>query len=369
MEEDKKPGRTLKDYAHLFLSRSVEKEKQSAAPPAATEPKEEPAKQQQPEHGNEKPGQELPGTAPQSVTEITRQEESTVDTAVKTVNGSRQRRAYTVAIASPRNSIANSLLTFNLCLSFMNRDLQVMVLNADLSFSSVNFLAALKLSSLKAAARHQELQTEKSPPEFELITIDTDITVLACPWVEEHNPIIEEITSGSNRADIILINISTGFSSNAKAFLRASDEIILVSGCEPAHLIDTYSIIKMIYQFAPEARIGIIVLGEQTAAQAGFIKLQDASHLFLDKSLYWYGSIIWDAAVKQSIVNKAPLPADSNGARSLYAIAEMILNNRTQWKQALNVPEPGFIEKLFITTSHAASWEKIYQSLSRQQAS
>ena len=366
MEEDKKPGRTLKDYAHLFLSRSAEKEKQRAAPPAATEPKEE---QQQSVLNFETSRQELPGAAPQPVTESARPEESAADTTAETVPGKKQKRPYAVAVASPRSSIANSLLTFNLCLSFMSRDLQVMVLNADLSFASINFLAALKLSSLKAAARHQELQAEKAPAEFELITVDTDITLLACPWIEENNPIIDEITSASQKADVILINISTGFSSNAKAFLKAADEIMLVSGFEPAHLIETYSIIKMINQFALDARIGIIVLGEQTAAQAGFIKLQDAAHLFLDRSLYWYGSIPWDAAVKQSIVNKAPLSADSTGARSLYAISELILNNRTQWKQSPDVQEPGFVEKLFITTSHAASWEKIYQSLSRQQAS
>jgi MinD-like ATPase involved in chromosome partitioning or flagellar assembly len=311
----------------------------------------------------------MPGAAPQSVTESTQQEKTVSDISSQPVTSKQQKRPYAVAVASPRSLIANSFLTFNLCLDFAQRGLQVIVLNADLSFSSMNFLAALKLSPIGAAAQQQAMHQEKPLPAIELITVDTDITMLSCPWPEEHNPIVDEITSGCHEADIILVNISTGFSSNAKAFLRASDEIILVSGSEPAHLIDTYSIVKTIYQFAPEAHIGIIILGDQTAAQAGFIKLQDASHLFLDKSLYWYGSIIWDAAVKQSVENKAPLPADSTGARNLYAIAEMILNTRTLWKQALNVPEPGFIEKLFITTSHAASWEKIYQSLSRQQAS
>jgi MinD-like ATPase involved in chromosome partitioning or flagellar assembly len=367
MEEDKKPGRTLQDYAHLFLSRSVDKEKQSTVSPTAAEPKEEAEKQQQPLLSNEKPGQELTGVNTQAVPGSPPQKKTSADTPVQTITANQQKRPYAVAVACPRNSIANSLLTFNLCLDFTKRGLQVMVLNADLSFASINFLAALKLSPLGAAAQQQGMQVEKPLPEIELITVDTDITLLTCPWPEEHNPIVDEITSSCHPADVILINISTGFSSNAKAFLKAADEIMLVSGFEPAHLIDTYSIIKMIYQFAPEARIGIIVLGEQTAAQSGFIKLQDASHLFLDRSLYWYGSIPWDAAVKQSIVNKAPLPPDSAGALGLYAIAEMILNNRAQWKQALNVQEPGFVEKLFIPSRQEISWEKRYQSLTRQQ--
>ena len=365
MEENKKPGRTLQDYAHLFLSRSVDKEKQSTACLAAAEPKEDTEKPQQQVLSNEKPGQELPGVTTQAVPDSPPQKKTGADAPVQTVTGNQQKRPYAVAVACPRNSIANSLLTFNLCLDFAHRGLQVMVLNADLSFPSMNFLAALKLSSMGAAALQQELQAEKPLPEIQLITVDTDITVLACPWPEEHNPIIDEITSGCHKADVILINTSTGFSSNAKALFKAADEILLISGFEPAHLIDTYSIIKMIHQFAPEAHIGIIIVGEQAPAQAGFKKLQDASQQFLDTALYWYGCIPWDAAVKHSIISKALPPPDSAGARAVHAIGAMLINTQAQWQRALNKQEPGFIEKLFITNGQAISWEKRYQSLTK----
>jgi len=365
MEEDKKPGRTLKDYAHLFLSRSIDKEKQSTVSPAAATPIEEAAKHQQPALSNEKPDQELPGVTTQAVPDSSPQQKTRTDAPVQSVTGNQQKRPYAVAVACPRNSIANSLLTFNLCLDFAQRGMQVMVLNADLSFPSMNFLAALKLSPMKAAVQQQGIQAEKPLPEIQLITIDTDITVLACPWPEEHNPIVDEITSSCHQADVILINTSTGFSSNAKALFKAAEEILLISGFEPAHLIDTYSIIKTIHQFAPEAHIGTIIMGEQAAAEAGFKKLLEASQQFLNRTLSWYGSIPWDAAVKHSIISKSLPPPDSAGARAIHAIAEMLLNTQAQWQQALDTQEPGFIEKLFITNGQAISWEKRYQSLTK----
>ena len=365
MEEEKKPGRTLQDYAHLFLSRSAEKEKPSTVSPVAPEPKQAAENQKQEILSNVKPDQELTGITTQSVPDSPQQKKTGTDASVQTVTGPQQKRPFAVAVACPRNSIANSLFTFNLCMDFAQRGMQVMVLNADLSFPSMNFLASLKISSFKAAAQQQGMQAEKPLPEIDLITVDTDITMLACPWPEEHNPIVDDITSGSHQADVILINTSTGFSSNAKALFKAADEILLISGFEPAHLIDSYSIIKMIHQFAPEAHIGVTIVGDQTPAHAGFSKLHDASREFLNIPLYSYGCILWDAAVKQSIVNKAPLPPESAGARSLHAIAEMILNDRTQWEQAFNVQEPGFIEKLFITKGQAISWEKRYQSLTK----
>jgi MinD-like ATPase involved in chromosome partitioning or flagellar assembly len=253
-----------------------------------------------------------------------------------------------------------------------------MVLNADLSFPSINFLAALKLSPIKADARQQEMQAEKPLPAIELITVDTDITVLACPWPEEHNPIVDEITSGCHQADVILINTSTGFSSNARALFKAADEILLISGFEPAHLIDTYSIIKTIHQFTPEAHIGIIIMGEQAAAQAGFKKLQevsqqflklhDAAQEFLGISLYWYGFIPWDDEVMNSTIRKAPFLQGSAGEHAVHNIGEMLLNTQAQWQRALDKQEPGFIEKLFIANGQAISWEKRYQRLTRHQA-
>ena len=87
MEEDKKPGRTLQDYAHLFLSRSIDKEKQSTVSPAAATPKEEAAKQQQPVLSNEKPGQELPGVTTQAVPDSSPQKKTGTDASIQTVTG------------------------------------------------------------------------------------------------------------------------------------------------------------------------------------------------------------------------------------------------------------------------------------------
>jgi flagellar biosynthesis protein FlhG len=366
MEEDKKPGRTLQDYAHLFLSKSVDKAKQSTVPPTAEKPKEE--QQKQYVLNVETSGQELSGVTIQPVPDSALHKKTVADVSAQPATGTPHERPYAVAVVCPRSFIANSFLTFNLCLDFAQRGLQVMVLNADLSFPSMNFLAALKLSPMKAAAQQQELQVEKPLPAIALITVDTDITVLACPWPEEHNPIVDEITSSCRQVDVILINASTGFSSNAKALFKAADEILLISGFEPAHLIDTYSIIKMIHQFSPEAHIGIIIMGEQAAAQAGFTRLQEASQQFLDRSLSWYGSIPWDDEVMNSTIRKAPLLQGSAGEHAVHTIGEMLLNTQAQWQRALNRQEPGFIEKLFITNGQAISWEKRYQRLTRQQA-
>lgn len=359
MEENKKPGRTLQDYAHLFLSRRIDKEKSNTAP-TSPEKSTEAAKTQPPISVNKTPGPEQPGSAAAAtLTPDTAATEVTVKTDRKNV----PRKPFAIAVAGPRTSLANAMFAFNLCVDFLNRGRQVLVLNADLSFASMNYLAALQLSALKPARRHPELQAETPAPEFQLITVDTDITLLSCPWPDEHNPIIDEITVASRNADVIIMNISTGFSSNAKALFKAADEIILISGVEPAQLIDTYSIIKTIHQFSPLAHIGIIVLGDQETAQKGFKKLQEVAAEFLNLDLFWYGGIPWDETLTRSISSKAPLPPDAAGARAVHAVGDLLLNLMAQRRLADTAQEPGFIEKLFLASAQPATWTKRFQSL------
>ncbi len=363
MEENKKPGRTLKDYAHLFLSRRIDQETSNVT---STPPKQS--------GGTENHQQQIPVSEPSlreqlngadgaDVVPEPSPDSAAVPTPVKTVSENLHLRPFAIAVAGPRTSLANTIFTFNLCVDFLKRGQQVMVLNADLSFASINFLAALKLSAIKAARPGTELPTQKPAPELQLITVDTDITLLSCPWPEEHNPIIEEITAASQKADVIVMNISTGFSSNAKALLKAADDIILISGMEPAHLIDTYSIIKTIHQFSPLAHSGIIIMGDHDTAQKSFKKLQEVAAEFLNVDLSWYGCIPWDETLARSIASKAPLPPDSAGARAVHAVGDLLLNLKAQRKTPDTAPEPCFIEKLFIAGGQPTTWTKRYQTL------
>jgi MinD-like ATPase involved in chromosome partitioning or flagellar assembly len=362
MEENKKPGRTLQDYAHLFLSRRIDKEKSNTATPSR-EKSTEAEKNQPPISVNETPSPEQPGSAAEA-TLIP--DTAAAGAPLKTDRENQHSKPFAVAVSGPRTSLANTMFAFNLSVDFLNRGRQVMVLNADLSFASMNYLAALQLSAIKAARQHPELPTEKPAPEFQLITVDTDITLLSCPWPDEHNPIIDEITSASRKADVIIINISTGFSSNAKALFKAADEIILISGVEPAQLIDTYSIIKTIHQFSPLAHIGIIILGDQEAAQKGFKKLQEVAAEFLNIDLFWYGCIPWDETLTCSISSKAALPPDAAGARAVHAVGDLLLNLMAQRRLTETAQEPGFLEKLFLASAQPTTWTKRFQSLTPQ---
>ena len=345
MEHNKKPGRTLQDYAHLFLSRNQEHEKSAAAPQQAA-----PADIDAGLPGSQPTADET--TAPsRRFFSINPPEKDRTDQPLEPASEKIPKFPWAIALCCPDRPLANSFLTFNLCINGVQRGLQVLVINADLSFPSMNFLAALKPHAMKSIASQPEAPRARNPHTLQVFTLDMDITVLNSPWPDEQNPVVEEISGAGRNADIILINTAVGFSANAKALFKAADETIIISGTEPAQLINAYSTIKMIYQIAaPQPRISVIMTGPEDAALRGFNKLQEAAQQFLNRSLNSYGYFPWDVDVINAIMRKTALLADGTAAQRLQEISERVFTENTRQQKTRESQKPGFAEKLFVTS-------------------
>jgi flagellar biosynthesis protein FlhG len=346
MEHNKKPGRTLQDYAHLFLSRNQDHEKSAAAPQKAATadivaglPGSQPA-----EDETIAPSRRFFSINPP-------QEKDRTEQPLEPAAEKSPKFPWAIALCCPDRPLANSFLTFNLCINGVQRGLQVLVINADLSFPSMNFLAALQPQAMKSIASQAEAPRTRNPHTLQVFTLDMDITVLNSPWPDEQNPVVEEISAAGRNADIILINTAVGFSANAKALFKAADETIIISGTEPAQLINAYSTVKMIYQIAaPQPRISVIMTGPEDAALQGFNKLQEAAQQFLNRSLNSYGYFPWDADVINAILRKTALLADGTATQRLQEISERVFTENTRQQKAREPQEPGFTEKLFVTS-------------------
>ncbi len=361
MEEDKKPGRGLQDYAHLFLSRTSKKSPESdSQPPESAKP------------DDIKPGTtEAQGIDTKSRSESLKdfscrlfpqhpdEQRNTTPQSAEPVKEKAYRRPYAIALSAPSRSLSNAFLTMNLCMDFASRNLKVLVINADLRFPSMILLANLKMAGTRSKAQATSIEAGERGSAIEMVTLDMDITVLNSPWEDEQNPITEEITKSANRADIILINTSMGFRSNAKAIFKAADEIILSTGADPARLIDTYCMVKMIHQLAGDARMGIIITASEHESANGFKKLNQAAQQFLTTSLTCYGYIPWDFNVTESIRKKSLLRPDCPTAQYIHTIGDKLLKAHLDQQQQRSFKEPTFIDKIFIVSGQAMRVEDL----------
>jgi len=363
MEHNKKQGRTLQDYAHLFLSRNQEREKPDTTPRQASA-----ADIERPEEqgmtGGRPAADETTGPHRHAVSGNSSRAEEHIAPPIEEDSGKSSKTPYAIALCCPDRPLANSFLSFNLCIDCVREGLQVLVINADLTFPSMNYLSSLQPQAMKIIAGRAESSRARSLHALQVFTLDMDITVLNSPWTDEQNPIIEEISEGARNADIILINIALGFSANAKALFKSADETIVISGTEPSQLINAYSTIKLIYQIAPQPRISVIMAGQEDAALRGFKKMQEAAQQFLGKALFFCGCFPWDADVINSIMQKKALAGDCAAARHLREVSGLVLEKNARQQQDSEPRESGFVEKLFVTSGQAMG---VKYDASRQQ--
>ena len=229
----------------------------------------------------------------------------------------------------------------------------MLVINADLSFPSMNFLASLKPQAMKSIASQPESPRARNPHTLQMFTLDMDITVLNSPWPDEQNPVVEEISEAGRNADIILINTAVGFSANAKALFKAADETIIISGPEPAQLINAYRYgqtdisdrrTAARYQWLDNDRAGKMQRCGVLINCRKWCSSFSADHSTSD------GDFPWDADVINSIMRKTELKSDGTAAQRLQEISERVFTENTRQQKTRESQKPGFTEKLFVTS-------------------
>jgi len=192
------------------------------------------------------------------------------------------------------------------------------------------------------------------------MTLDVDITGLHSPWHQEKNSFLSELRSIAKQSDIILVNTSTGFSSNAKAIFKTADVVLLISSIEPARLIETYRIAKTIIKLSKTAPIGIVILGSQEDALKGFEKINTVTNQFLGRSFTFYGYIPYDPEIAKSVIHKVPfikIKPDCPATRCLREINERLIQTKSEHNVQHATQENSFIDKLLGTSGQAMHFD------------
>jgi flagellar biosynthesis protein FlhG len=315
MERNKKLGRGLQDFSHLFLSRKAD------------------------------------SSVEKDPDKITKGQHDEVGT----------KNPYAIAISCSNRSIANAFLTYNLCVDFMQRGHQVMVINADLSISSINLLNALEKGTTCGQPDYTNDSIRKANSHgAKVMTLDMDVTVLHSPWHQEKNFFLSELRSIAKQSDIILVNTSIGFSANAKAIFKTADVVLLVSSIEPARLIETYRIAKTIIKISKTAPIGIVILGSQEEALKGFEKINTVTNQFLGRGLAFYGHIPFDPEIAKSVIHKVPfikMKPDCPATRCFRGINEKLTQTKSEQNEQHAAQENSFVDKLLGTSGQAMHFD------------
>jgi len=239
----------------------------------------------------------------------------------------------TIAVASGKGGVGKTNITANLAIAFRKLNKKVLVIDADLGLSNIDVVLNL---ATKYNIRHL-FNGEKSlkdlivegPAGIKILPASSGIQELTELDEFQRLRLIEEFEAYDGEVDYLLIDTSSGISTNVAFFCMAAQEIIIVTSSEPTAMTDAYALMKVLFTKYQEKNFKILVnnVKDEKEATDVYRRLSIAAEKFLSISLDYLGYVPYDALLQKAVRQQRALIEiypESEAATRIMQIAHKI---------------------------------------------
>lgn len=245
------------------------------------------------------------------------------------------RRASILAVTSGKGGVGKTSLTVNVAAALARSGHRVGVLDADLGLGNVDVMLGLTPGSHLGDV----LGGEKSLAEIVVRTSDGVRVIPAGSGIRALttlNPIqwqrlTEVVDEASADLDFLLVDTAPGVSDNVVDLAGLTDRVVVVTSYEPTAIVDAYAIIKLLTNADPDREVGVVVNAARDADQGELVfrQLSAAATRFLGIKLRYYGFVIKDSLVGESVLEQRPVVSrtpDAPASRCFRRLALRVAN-------------------------------------------
>jgi flagellar biosynthesis protein FlhG len=239
----------------------------------------------------------------------------------------------TIAVTSGKGGVGKTNLACNIAIQLAKSGEKTLLLDADLGLSSVDtilgFLPEKTLyDALFRAVPISEIVT-LGPAGVSIITGGSGILELAHLSDRRREQFIGDLRQLEAIADWLIIDTGAGLGKTVMAFIKAANEVMVVTTPEPTAITDAYAMVKVASARNRAARLGIVVnmVSSQKEAQAVFSRISSVSRQFLSFNVHSLGFVPYDTSVSQAVRAQTPLLQafpDSPAARAIAAVTRAV---------------------------------------------
>jgi len=215
------------------------------------------------------------------------------------------KRTRVISIASGKGGVGKSNLAVNLSIALADMGKKVLLLDADLGLANINVLLGViprynLFHVIKKERRISEIITTV-PQGIDIIAGASGFTELANLNSEYRKRIIQDV-SNFQGYDYLIIDTAAGVSNNVLQFIKASDQLIVITTPEPTSITDAYGIIKAVVN-ENFREISIVVNRVQNIIEGKKIsdKIIRIAAQFLNVSISCIGYMFDDPAVVKAV--------------------------------------------------------------------
>lgn len=255
------------------------------------------------------------------------------------------RRAAVLAITSGKGGVGKTSLTVNVAASLARCGHRVGVLDADLGLGNVDVMLGLTpgahLGDVLGGEKTLAEIVVQGPDGVRVIPAGSGIRALTTLNDPQWQRLTQVVAEASADLDFLLVDTAPGVSDNVIGLAGLTDRVMVVTSYEPTAIVDAYAMIKLLTTADPGREVGVVVNAARDADQGELIfrQLSAAATRFLGIKLRYYGFIIQDASVGESVLEQRPVVSrapDAPASRCFRRLALRVAN----WSHRSAAPRP-----------------------------
>jgi len=222
--------------------------------------------------------------------------------------------AKSISVLSGKGGVGKSNVAVNLALALVAKGLNVTLLDADLGLANIDILFGVvpKFNLGHVIKGEKDLSEIIFKVEDRLSIIPggaglrelADLDELGQTWM------INRLSNLEDGTDLMILDMSAGIHQSVMSFAMASDLSLVITTPEPTAIRDSYSVLKTLCQATSgEIDIGLVVNMASSEREAFLVseRIISAAEQFLSFKVPYYGCVIWDSALQDSVRKRKPL--------------------------------------------------------------
>jgi flagellar biosynthesis protein FlhG len=240
-----------------------------------------------------------------------------------------------ISITSGKGGVGKTNIVANLGYTMTRLGKKVLIFDADMGLGNLDVLLGLTPQfNLSHVIRGEKQLSEiviSGPGGMQILPAASGIQDLTALTQKERQMVFGQLEAFIYDYDMMLIDTAAGISTNVLYFNINSDEILVVATPEPTSITDAYAMMKVlsVKYGAVHFKLVVNLAATSTEAEDVFRQLSLVANRFLNISIDYYGSVVFDEAVKKGVRQQkavteiAPLAKSS---RDLEKLARKIIN-------------------------------------------
>ncbi len=239
----------------------------------------------------------------------------------------------TIAITSGKGGVGKTSLSSNLAIAIQQYGQNVVLFDADLQLANLDVALGIKAEhNLKdvVAGRCSLRESLAYGPCGVLVAVGgSAIGTLMTAGPKRLNSFFDQVSELADDTDLLIYDTASGLENRVMAFVKQSDETIVVTTPDPTAITDAYATIKVVLKKHPEAPIKLIV-NMARSAEEGFAvygHLNSIVKRFLSGEVEYLGHVSLDQSAADAIRRRKPFVLqnpDSLAAHDVITIARKI---------------------------------------------